>query len=162
MLSFSWVTFAVTIINIGILFFILRAILFKPVSRFMEERTKKIQDRFDEADREQNQAKRLLKEYGEKLDRAREEGELILRNAREAAQAEADRILAEGKAEADRFLAAARKQIEAERNAALGQFKAEAAVLVTAAASRLLRREINAEDGRRQAALLLAELGKGS
>jgi F-type H+-transporting ATPase subunit b len=161
MLSFSWATFVVTIINIGILFFILRAVLFKPVTQFMEARTKKIQDRFDEAERSQSQAKLLLKEYGERLDRAREEAERILRNARETAQAEADRILAEGKAEADRLMENARKQIELDRSAALGQFKAEAAALVIGAASRLLRREITAEDGRRQAALLLQELGKG-
>jgi F-type H+-transporting ATPase subunit b len=161
MLAFSWVTFVVTIINIGILYFILRLILFKPVTRFMEERTRKIQSRFDEADQEKSQAKSLLKEYGEKLDRAREEADLILRNARETAQAETDRILAEGKAEADRLLASARKQIEVERAAALGQFKVEAAALVIAATGRLLRREISAEDGRRQAALLLAELGNG-
>jgi F-type H+-transporting ATPase subunit b len=160
MLDFSWATFVVTIINIGILFVILRAILFKPVTKFMEARTKKIQDRFDEAERERSQAKGLLKDYGDRLDRAREEADLILRNARETAQAEADRILAEGRAEAGRVLENARKQIEAERSAALAQFKAEAAALVISAASRLLRREINSEDGRRQAALLLQELGK--
>jgi hypothetical protein len=41
----------------------------------------------------------------------------------------------------------------------LAQFRAEAIALVIAASSRLLRREVSGEDARRQAALLLQELG---
>jgi F-type H+-transporting ATPase subunit b len=160
MLDFSWVTFAVTILNIGILYFILRAILFKPVTRFMEKRTQKIAGDIAQAERDKNQAKALLQQYEDKLNQARGEADLILKNARESAREQADRIVAEGKAQADALVAGARQQIEAERNAAMISFKAEAAALVISAAGRLLRRELTQEDSRNQAVLLLRELGK--
>jgi len=40
MLDFS-ITFFITILNIGVLYLILRAILFKPVTKFMENRTQR-------------------------------------------------------------------------------------------------------------------------
>jgi F-type H+-transporting ATPase subunit b len=160
MLDFSWVTFVVTFLNIGILYIILRAILFKPVTKFMEGRTKKIAEDIEQAEQDRKQAKALLREYEDKLNEARVEADRILKDARESAREQADRILAGGKAQADAVVANARLQAEADRNAAMVRFKAEAAALVLSAASRLLRRELTQEDSRNQAALLLRELGK--
>jgi F-type H+-transporting ATPase subunit b len=160
MLDFSWVTFAATIINIGILFFVLRAILFKPVTQFMEKRTQKIAGDIEQAERDKNQAKVLVKQYEDNLERARGEADLILKDARENARLQVDRIVAEGKAQAELIITNARRQAEVDRNAAMARFKAEAAALVLSAASRLLRRELTQEDSRNQAALLLQELGK--
>jgi F-type H+-transporting ATPase subunit b len=160
MLDFSWVTFVVTFLNIGILYIILRAVLFKPVTKFMEGRTQKITGILEQAERDKNQAKLLLRQYEDKLSEARNESERILKEARESARAQADRLIAEGKAQAEAIVTGARQQAEADRNLALVQFKAEAAALVLSAASRLLRRELTGEDSRNQAALLLRELGK--
>ncbi|MDR2630118.1 MAG: F0F1 ATP synthase subunit B [Spirochaetaceae bacterium] len=160
MLDFSGVTFIVTLINIGILYFILRAILFKPVTKFMEGRTKKIADNIEQAERDKNQAKALLRQHEEKLGEAREEAELILKNARESAREQAGRIIADGEAQAEAIVTNARRQIEVERNTAMVAFKAEAAALVLSAAGRLLRREVTQEDSRNQAVMLLRELEK--
>jgi F-type H+-transporting ATPase subunit b len=159
MLDFS-ITFLFTFINIGILFFILRRILFKPVSKFMEDRSQAIKDAIDQAEKDKNQAKLLLEQYEEQLKNAHIEAEAIISAARETAQEQASLLVAEGKAGADRLLTAARKQIAAEQQAASDRFLAEAAALVLAAAGRLLRREVTGEDSRRQAALLLQEMGK--
>ena len=159
MLDFS-VTFVITLINIVILFFILRAILFKPVTKFMEARAEKVRSSLEEAEKDRAQAKELLAQYGEKLRQAQDEGTAIVRRAEERARLEAERILAEGKAGADKLLADAHKQLEAEQRAAMAVFKAEAAALVVAAAGRLLQRELGGEDRRRYAGLLLKELGQ--
>jgi F-type H+-transporting ATPase subunit b len=161
MLDFS-VTFIITIINIFILFLILRKILFKPVTKFMDDRTKKIQDSLDQAEKERNLSKGLLQQYEDQLKRVEDEASEIIRAAKELAQSEADRIIAEGKSQADQILEKARKQIEAEQRAAITVFKAEAAALVIGASSRLIRRELNSEDSRNQAALLLRELAEAA
>ncbi|MDR0589372.1 MAG: F0F1 ATP synthase subunit B [Spirochaetaceae bacterium] len=162
MLDFSWVTFVVTLLNIGILYFILRAILFKPVTQFMEKRTKKIAGDIEQVEQDKNRAKALLRQYEDTLNQARDEADRIIKNARESAREQADGIVAQGKVQAEAIIANARQQIEAEREAAMVKFKAEAAALVLSAASRLLRRELTQEDSRNQAALLLRELGKTS
>jgi F-type H+-transporting ATPase subunit b len=151
-------TFLVTIINITILFFVLRAFLFKPVTKFMEDRAKKVQDSLDQAEKERLQAKGLLQQYEDQLKRVEEEATEIIRAAKEMANMEGDRIIAEAKAQADMLLDKGRKQLEAEQRAAMTVFQADAAALVIGASSRLIQRELNSDDSRRQADLLLREL----
>jgi len=157
MLDFS-VTFVITLVNIIILFFVLRAILFKPVTKFMAERAKRIQDSLDQADSDRTQAKALYKEYEDKLKNAEAEAGAILKTARENAHQEASQIIADTKAEAADIINAARGQIEAERKAAITKFRFEAAALVMAASSKLAAREFSGDDNRRYVNMLLDEL----
>jgi F-type H+-transporting ATPase subunit b len=154
------VTFIITIINIAILFFILRAILFKPVTRFIDERAKKVQEIRDQAEKDRIQAKALLAQYEAHLKKAEEDGAEVIRAARETANEEASRIVTEGRASAENYMKKARKQLEAEQRTAMAVFSTEATALVLSAAGRLLRRSLSDEDSREQAAILLRELGK--
>ncbi|GHV28559.1 ATP synthase subunit b [Spirochaetia bacterium] len=155
----SLATFLVTLINITVLFLVLRAFLFKPVTKFMEDRAKKVQSSLDQAERERNQAKGLLQQYEDQLKKVDEEATAIILAARETARVESERIIAEGKTAAAAFLEKGRRQLEAEQRAALTVFQADAAALVIGASSRLLQRELNSDDTRRQAELLIRELG---
>ncbi|MDR2480384.1 MAG: ATP synthase F0 subunit B [Treponema sp.] len=157
MLDFS-VTFVITIINIVILFFILRAILFKPVTKFMAERAKRIQNTIEEAGRDKAKAQALLAQYENQLKNAETEAKTVIKAARENAEAEAEQIAARGREEAETLIASARRQIEAEQQAALARFNIEAAALVMAAAARLAARDFNSEDNRHYANMLLDEL----
>jgi F-type H+-transporting ATPase subunit b len=159
MLDFS-VTFIITIINLVILFLILRAILFKPVTKLLDDRAKKVRDARDQAEKDKAQAKALLEQYEAQLKTAGDEGEELIRVAREAAKQEAEQIVSEGKAAAEQLLDKTRKQLAAEQQAAMAVFKAEAAALVLSAAAQLVKREFNDEDSRTQAAMLLREIGK--
>jgi F-type H+-transporting ATPase subunit b len=157
MLNFS-VTFIITIINITILFFVLRALLFKPVTNFMAERTKRIQDTIDQAQKEREEATKLLVEYEHKLKNAEAETHEILKNARENAERTAQSIIAEGTKEAQDTVNAALKQIEMERQAALSRFKLEAAALVMAVSAKFATKDFSGDDNRRYVNMLLDEL----
>src|SRR5215471_14403772 len=100
MLDFS-VTFGITIINIIILTLILRKVLFKPVSKFMAERAKRVQDSIDQAEKDKADSRALLEQYEGRLKNADAEAEQIIKAARESAQREAQQIVAEGKAAAE-------------------------------------------------------------
>ncbi|MDR1058298.1 MAG: ATP synthase F0 subunit B [Treponema sp.] len=152
------VTFFVTIVNVGVLFFILRAILFKPVTKFMEARTKKIHDALEQSEKDKHQARALLEQYEERLKSAEGEAEIIIRQAKENARLEGERIIAQGQAQAEILIANAKRQIEAEKEAGLARFRSEAADLVAAASGRLLGREFGREDNRRYAGMILSEL----
>ena len=157
MLDFS-VTFAITIINLIILFLILRLILFKPITKFMAERAKKVQDIIDSAQKERTEARELLASHEEQLKNIKNEADEILRAARENAVKEAELIIKNSKQEAANLMAQMQKQLETERLAALAKFNVEAALLVMAASSKLAAREISGEDSRRYANMLLDEL----
>jgi F-type H+-transporting ATPase subunit b len=158
MLDFS-VSFFFSIVNIAVLFFVLRAILFKPVTKFMEERAAKVQNDIENAAKDRSEAKALRLAYEERIKSADRETAVITTKAREAAEKQAAEIIKNGKIQAERIIEAARKQILAERRAAFIAFKAEAAALVVAAAGRLLRRDFSGEDARAHAELVLRELG---
>jgi len=164
MLDFS-VTFIITIINIVVLFFILRALLFKPVTKFMAERAKRVQDSIAEAAKDRAGAQKLLEQYQAKMKDAQGEADEIVHTGRKSAEAEAARIVDEGKALAQALVDAGRRQIESERQAMHARFSMEAAALVMAASSRLVQRDISGDDNRRYANMLLDELaaqkGKG-
>jgi F-type H+-transporting ATPase subunit b len=157
MLDFS-VTFVFTLINILVLFVILRLALFKPVTRFMEKRARAVAADIEEAKNEKAQAKSLLQNYEERLKNVRTEAEAIIRDAREEARRQAEAIVAGGRAEAQNILANARDQTRAEYRAALASFQAEAAALVVTAAGRLLKQDITREDSLRHAELIVREL----
>jgi len=157
MLDFS-VTFVITIINIVILFFLLRAILFKPVSKFMASRTKRVQDSIEQAQNEKEEATKLLVEYEKKLKNAESESRDILKTARENAERQTELIIAEGRREAQDAVNTALKQIEMERQAALAKFKLEAAALVMAVSAKLAAKDFSGDDNRRYVNMLLDEL----
>ncbi|MHB9294396.1 F-type H+-transporting ATPase subunit b [Pillotina sp. SPG140] len=157
MITPSLATFLITLINIGILFFVLRAVLFKPVTAFMEKRTASIQQSLDTAQQEKKEAAELKRRYEEQLKAVDREAESRIKQAEEQAKKQAESILLNAQQEAEKFLVHARAQIEAERHAAFDQFRAEAALLVVQASSRLVQRELNTEDNRRFADLLIRE-----
>ena len=161
MLDFS-VTFIITIINIVILFFILRKVLFKPVTKFMTDRAKKIEDAINQAEKDKNQAKALLAQYEEQLKAAKVEAEAIINAAKTSAKQEAEKIIADGRIYMEATLANARKQLEMEHQSAMADFRKEAAALVVAATSRLLEREIKPEDSNLYADILLGEISHES
>jgi F-type H+-transporting ATPase subunit b len=158
MLDFS-ITFFITILNIGVLYLILRAILFKPVTKFMENRTQKIKGELEQAAREKERAEALRKQYEASIQSAEDEGERIIKEAREMAQKQAQTIVDQGKIDAENLLKAAKVQIEAERRVQALAFQEQAATLVLSATGRLLGREVNAEDAQKAAQQFVSELG---
>jgi len=161
MLDFS-VTFIITIINIAFLCVILRLILFKPVTKFMAERTKQIQDSVEQSEKDKSQVKAMLAKLQAQYQTAEDEAETIIRTAREHAQQEAEKIIAESRVSAEEILANARKQVETERQAAFGLFQMEAAALVVAAAERMVGREIKTQDNTQYADMILREISSFS
>jgi len=157
MLDFS-VTFIITIINITILFLVLRKLLFKPVTKFMADRTKRVQDTIDLAQKDREEAAKLLADYENKLKNAEDEAREILKTARDSAERQSKLIIAEGKQTAQETVDAALKQIEMERQAALSRFKLEAAALVMAVSAKISAKDFSGEDNRRYVNMLLDEL----
>jgi F-type H+-transporting ATPase subunit b len=156
MLDFS-VTFVITIINITILFLVLRKLLFKPVTKFMADRAERIQSSITKSETDKANAKAMLAQYEAQLKNAETEAQAIVSKARKRAEAEAEKIIADSRVVAEETIANAKKMMEAEHEASLAAFRQEAATLVILASGRLVGREIKSEDNRLYAAMLLNE-----
>jgi F-type H+-transporting ATPase subunit b len=158
LISPNLATFLLTIVNIGILYFLLRAILFKPVTKFMEARAKSIQDSINQAEKNKLEAKQLLEQYEAKLSSAEVKAGEIIKAARESAAQETQRIIANGKNSLELMMENGRKQIELEHTASLLKFKAEAVMLIMAASAKLIGRDLRNEDNQHFVQLLMESL----
>nr|WP_235899142.1 F0F1 ATP synthase subunit B [Suipraeoptans intestinalis] len=125
-------------INILVLFLILRKLLFRPVMDIMEKRRQMIEGKLQEASREKEQAESLKREYEDIRGKAKEESRQIILQAKEEAQREARQLIEEAQKEARRQLEEAKASIEEKQTQALLDVKAQAAVLSMEEAKKLL------------------------
>ncbi len=104
-----------TIINLIVLFLLLRHFLINPVSNIMEQRRKLIADGLQNAQDTQDEANRLKAEYEEALSGAKKESAEIADKARIDARAEYDRIVGEAGAKAGNIIENAKENVRIER-----------------------------------------------
>ena len=141
--TFIWVA-----VNLLALYFILKRILFKPVTEFMDNRAKSIRDSLENAERTKAEAYELRRMYAEQLGSAKQEADRILNEARSRGGREYDAIIEAAKHEAERILEKAREEIERERKLMLKEVKNQLATLALAAASKVLEANMDTESNR--------------
>jgi F-type H+-transporting ATPase subunit b len=133
-----------------VVFLCLLALLAKfawgPVIGGLDQREQAISDKIDEAKRSAEQAAEQLRQYEAKLAAASEEATAVVAGARKDAEAAKDRIMAEAQTSAERERQRAIEDISAAKNVALQEITERSVDLAEAMASRLLKRELQAQD----------------
>jgi F-type H+-transporting ATPase subunit b len=136
------------ILNLLLLYFVLRKVLFKPVTEFMENRTQSIKNSIDEAEKQKAEAIELKRSYEEQIAHAKEDAEKIIREARAKAETEHDKIVAQARTEAEALMIRAREDIENERRQMISELRAQVAGLALAAATRVIEVNLDTEKNR--------------
>jgi F-type H+-transporting ATPase subunit b len=158
-LKFDIPTFIFVIINMLVLYFILKRLLFKPVTAFMEKRSAAIKSSLDNAERNRAEADKLLSRYEEQIKTADTEAESILSQSRANAGLEYEATVAQAKKDADEIIAKAHAAIEYERQEMLRQLKAQAAGIALAAASKVIQENMDTADNTRLVERFINEEG---
>lgn len=114
----------------------------------LRERSKAIQDSIDNARRERAEADRLLAQYRQQIDRARDAAGEIIEEGRRDAEAVRRRIEEEAKHEASELVSRARREIELIAGDAVKRIYDEAASAAVAAAAEQARQSLT-PDGHR-------------
>ena len=127
-----------TIINLIVLFLLLRHFLINPVSNIMEQRRKLIADGLQNAQDTQDEANRLKAEYEEALSGAKKESAEIVDKARIDARAEYNRIVGEAGAKAGDLLEAAKENVRIEREKTMKDLQTQIAGLAMASAEKIV------------------------
>jgi F-type H+-transporting ATPase subunit b len=148
LLSFHLPTFIFALINLAILYFILKKILFVPVTKFMENRTKSIENNIQSAMNKRAEADSLKIEYENQLLNAKEQADVILKDARDRAAREYESIIAQAKEESQGLIDRTRADIEYERQQMLKEVRNEVASLALAAASKIIEANMDNEKNR--------------
>lgn len=132
-------------LNLLILYLFLKKLLFKPVKNMIDSRQKEIDDMYSDAEKSRTDAAALKSEYEEKMERAGEESEEILKKAVRRAQLREEEILKEANDKATRVLERAAEQVELEKKRAINEVKDEVSDMAISIAAAVIERDI-AED----------------
>jgi len=158
MLNFDF-TFILTIINILFLYWLLKKILFKPVTQFMENRANSIKEMFESAQSNKEQAEVMRAELKEQLDKAVEEAEKIVNESRVKAEKQYEGMLNKAKEDAKSLVEKAQRDIEIERKSMVNELKAQIAGIALAAASKVIAKNMDNEANKKLVDDFIDEVG---
>jgi len=136
----------ISLINITVLFILLRLILWKPAIRFLAEREKRVRGKMDDAEKRRLEAEALHSDYDKKIGELKERGHDLMRESQQKANEESDRILKETREKASEMISDAESRIAEEKEQALEEAHLEVTQLATEMAARILEREVSPED----------------
>ena len=148
MLEFNiefWSTFGFTILNILILFFVLKKVLFGRLTSFMESRSNKIEETLANAEETKRMIEEMKVEYDEKLKAARLEGQQITADYKEMAMKEYNDIVNAAKKNAEKIIADTRAELEVEKQQVMASIKDEISNLVISASEKLIKENMNTD-----------------
>jgi F-type H+-transporting ATPase subunit b len=128
-----------------------RAGVFKRIRQILADRTELIQGNIEKAQKEREEAERLLERYREQLESSRDEADRIIREAREAADRVRKELQDKAREESDRIIESARAEIRAERDRAARELRREVGILAVQVAERVVGESL---DGERQLELV--------
>jgi F-type H+-transporting ATPase subunit b len=129
-------------------FWILKKFAFGPIVKALDEREQGILGNIAAAQKQNDDAKALLKQYQEKLDAAKEEVRQIIEAAKQDAQRQGENIIAKSKEAASHEHDRAMKEIESATTIALQSIAERSAILATNLAGKMIRAEIKPEQHR--------------
>lgn len=138
MLHFDFINFIITIINLLVLYVILRKFLIHPVTAIMEKRSNLIQEQFTKAQEVNDQANATLQAYETKIEVAQVEAEKILKQSKEKANKEYDDLIEQAKARIEKMEERARENMEQERVKLYQEMKSQITSLAMTAAAKIL------------------------
>jgi len=138
-----------TIINLIVLYLILKKVLFKPVTEFMENRTNSIKQQLEESKENNQKAMQLKEDYEKMIGSVQMEAEKIRKEAEKKAHERYEEIIKQAKAEAEMLKAKAREEMEMERVEMMKNMRNEIVSLALEAASKVVEANMNTEANRK-------------
>lgn len=130
---------AIHLVNIVILYILLRVLIWKPVRKFMAARADRVQQEMEQAKQLQTEAEKTKADYESRLADVQVTCEQMLADGRKKAQAVGQQTIDEAKIEADHILTQARSEAALEKQRAMDEVKGELADLAVDMAGRVLR-----------------------
>ena len=160
MLEFHLSTILFTIINLLILFFLLKKFLFGRVNAVLEQRAALVKGEISSAEENNRQAEALKAQYEGQLQDAHQEAAKIVADAQTRAQRVYDGTVAEAQSEAQRLRHEAQAQIASERETMLRSARQEVASLALLAAAKAAGRSMDGNDDKAFVDEFLSEVGE--
>ena len=148
-----------TIINVLIIFGIVKKFLLKPVNKILAARQEEIDKQYAEAKAAEENDRQLEEQKKAAMNSIEEQRYEMLKEARGKAEEEYQRRVAEAKTEADKIVADAKILAEREQERHMEQAQNQIADLVVAAAAKLVASKAGVEEDKSLYNQFLAKTG---
>ncbi|MEW9123150.1 MAG: F0F1 ATP synthase subunit B [Thermotaleaceae bacterium] len=148
------------ILNTLIIYFIMKKLLFKPVTEFMAARQNSIEESIQEAEDKNTQADKLMQEYEQKIAGAQQEAREIIKDASKRAEDRAGEIEKEAQEEASKVLARAESEIAREKQKAINALKNEMATMAVMAAGKIINKNLDVKEHSQLVNQFIDEVGE--
>jgi F-type H+-transporting ATPase subunit b len=147
------------------MFIILLALLKKyawgPLMGIMKQREEHIANEIQAAEQSRVEANKLLEEQRSLLKEARTEAQELIENAKKQAEVQREEIITLARAEAERIKEAAKLEIEQQKEKAVAAIRDQVASLSVLIASKVIEKELTAEDQEKLINEYIQEVGEG-
>jgi F-type H+-transporting ATPase subunit b len=144
-LGINWPDFLWQTANFIVLIFLLSRFLYKPVTAMLDERSRRIQESLEAADRARAEVAAADRERDEMLATTRREFQEMMTQAQQIAERIQSEARTTAQQEAQRIVESARQEAEAERAQAMAELRREVASLAVLAAERVIHRSLDGE-----------------
>jgi F-type H+-transporting ATPase subunit b len=136
----------ISLLNLLLIYLIVKKFLFKPVQKVMNERKSQVDKIYSDAEESRTGALEMKQEYEQRLASARQEADTLIKNATQSAQRKSDQIVAEANNQASHVKQKAQAEIEQQKKQMLQDVRSEISELAVDIASKVVEREINQKD----------------
>ncbi len=131
------------IINFLLLLVLLIFVAYKPIVRMLDQRSAKIKESMDEAERIKQESARAEETVKAQIEAGRKEGQAIVAQASQMAERVKEEARAEARREAEALIAKARVEIERERQEGFDQLRREFVDLAILAAEKVINQSLD-------------------
>jgi F-type H+-transporting ATPase subunit b len=145
------------LIGFAILLVLLRFVAFKPFMRMMDERSRRVREGLEAAEKMKEQAAQSDVAVQKRLDEARQEGQGLIGQAQQIASRLQDEGRQQARTEGEALLARARNEIQLERDEAIAHIRREFADLTITAAEKVIGQSLDKKAHERLIEEVLAE-----
>jgi len=142
-LGFDLNLLLIGLLNFILLLVVLRAVVYKPVLKMLDERSEKIRESMEQADRIKDETLQAEQNVRAQIEVGHKDAQSIVAKASEISERLKEEARQEAKQEAEVIVARARADIERERAEALEQLRQEFVDLSIAAAERVIETSLD-------------------
>ena len=150
----------ISLCNLGLIFWLVKKFLFKPVKAVLAKRQAEIDAHYQAAEDAQKNAESSREQYELKLAGAQAEADSMIQSATATANRRSDRIVSDARDKADSIIRQAQNEAELEKKKAQETIRQEIADVSAALTEKLLGREMNQDDHRGMIDSFLNEMGE--
>ena len=159
MLKFDIVNFVCVVVNLLVLYVLMKKFVFGRVTKIIDARQALLEEKNASVAKAQEEADRLKKEYEKSRENANETSVQIVKEAKSRARAEYNKIMARAAADAEAMKAGAEKAIATEREKQMDELHVQIMDLAVEAAGRIMAEKSSPETDKALCDAFIKEAG---